>query len=158
MNATRLLKKDHDTVKELFRKFEKMKEEGSKGKQDVVQEIDRELEIHATVEEEIFYPAVKRARTEETKDIVLEALEEHHVVKTLLKELKDMSPKDESYDAKVTVLIENVEHHIKEEEGEMFPDAKKFLSEEQLEALGAKMEGRKEVLLEKFAETSHSKK
>ncbi len=151
--AIQLLKEDHVKVKELFREFEeiqKSKTNSAKKKQEIVKEITRELEIHSKIEEEFFYPAVKNAKKEELKEDVLEAIEAHAIVKNLLSQLSKMSPTDEKYDAKVTVLIEEVEHHVKEEEGEMFPEAKKYLSSERLEAIGVKMQERKELLLEQL--------
>ena len=85
------------------------------------------LEVHTTLEEELFYPAVKQKTDRDGKDLVAEALEEHHVVTTLMAELKGLDPADERYDAKFKVLMETVTHHIEEEEGEMFPEAKEVL-------------------------------
>jgi len=100
-----------------------------------------ELDVHAQIEETIFYPALKEA--DETHDIILEGYEEHKVVKTLLAEL-DALPKDqEEWGAKLKVLQENVEHHVEEEEGEMFTNARKVLSKDQAEELGARMEAAK---------------
>lgn len=145
MKATDLLKKDHKTVKGLFKKFEKAKENHEK-KKELFNEIHQELDIHAKIEEEIFYPAVKQAQSEDAKDIVREAIEEHKVVKTLLQEISALHPQDEQYDAKVIVLRENVEHHAEEEEDEMFKEAKKYFSKERMEELGERMEARKEEL------------
>jgi len=148
MDATTLLKKDHETVRELFKKYEKLGDRATASKQRVFEEIQQELEIHSKIEEEIFYPAVRGARSKEAQEIVLEAIEEHNVVKTLLEEISDLTPEAEEYDAKVTVLQENVEHHADEEEKDMFPEAKKHLSKEELERLGTEMEARKETLKE----------
>ena len=98
------------------------------------------------IEETIFYPTVKATPSEELKDDVREADEEHHVVKMLMTEISAMKPEDEQYDAKVTVLKENIEHHVKEEEGEMFPLVKKRFDKARLEQLGDEMEERKETL------------
>jgi iron-sulfur cluster repair protein YtfE (RIC family) len=116
--------------------------------QAIFAKIHRELEAHAEVEEALFYPAVKQIRSEEVKDLVREATEEHQIVKTLLAEIAAMSAQEEQYDAKVTVLKESVEHHVQEEEGEMFPAATKHLSQARLDALGAEMATRKEALTE----------
>jgi hemerythrin-like domain-containing protein len=105
-----------------------------------------ELTVHAEIEEEIFYPAAKAKADKEGKQLVAEAVEEHHVVKVLIGELQAMLEVNEQYEAKFTVLIENVEHHIEEEEKEMLPDAKKTLGKE-VEALGDQMAERKEQLL-----------
>jgi len=114
-----LLKKDHDTVKDLFTKFEKT--EGRPAKTKIVKQALTELKVHAAIEEQIFYPAVRKAVG---KDIMNEADEEHHVAKVLIAELDEMDGQEPHYDAKFMVLAENVRHHIKEEEGEILPKAK----------------------------------
>jgi hemerythrin-like domain-containing protein len=146
VDAIELLKEDHKTVKKLFKSFEKTSKSKREEKRIIVEEITGALAIHATIEEEIFYPAVKKARAQETKDEVLEAYEEHQQIKALLGALEALSPDDESYDMKVKVLKEDVEHHVKEEEGEMFPDARKFLRLGGLQKLGQEMSERKEEL------------
>jgi hemerythrin superfamily protein len=95
-------------------------------------QINEALTAHATIEEEIFYPAVKKARSEHVQDEVREAYEEHKQIKTLLAQIASIKPADETYDMKVKVLKEDVEHHVKDEESEMFPYAKKFLSSSRL--------------------------
>jgi iron-sulfur cluster repair protein YtfE (RIC family) len=115
-------------------------------KQNLFEQIQDELDVHAAIEEQIFYPAVQEGRSAEAKDMVLEALEEHKVVKTLLEEIAALTPADDEFDAKMKVLQENVEHHVDEEEKEMFPEAKKQLSEDIRNELGARMESRKEQL------------
>ncbi|MEY2420896.1 MAG: hypothetical protein QOI95_963 [Acidimicrobiaceae bacterium] len=144
MDAITLLKNDHKTVNELFRKFEKAGDSAHKTKAKLVEQIIHELAIHAAVEEVAFYPFIKGA-SETLKDDVLESLEEHHVVKWLLSELEGMSPKDERFDAKVTVLIENVRHHVKEEEEEMFPRVRKMLSRSDLQELGEALANAKKI-------------
>jgi iron-sulfur cluster repair protein YtfE (RIC family) len=104
------------------------------------------LEVHAAIEEEIFYPAVKKARSEPVKDEVREAYEEHKQIKSLLAQVSSITLADETYDMKIKVLKEDVEHHVKEEEEEMFPDAKKFLGENRLVELGVQLEARKQEL------------
>ena len=145
-DATELLQQDHETVKELFADFEAASENDDE-KAEIVEEITAALEAHATVEEKIFYPAVKKARSENTKDEVREAYEEHQQIKILLAALSELNPDDESYDAKVKVLRDDVEHHVKEEEGEMFPDARKFLGKEKLQSLGEAMAAMKAELM-----------
>lgn len=135
-----LLKKDHDTVKELFDKFEKA--EGRPAKKKIVAQALIELKVHAALEEEIFYPAVRKPVG---KDVMNEADEEHHVAKVLIAELEEMDGSESHYDAKFTVLSENVRHHIKEEEGEVFPKAKDAKID--FEALSQVMMKRKAVLL-----------
>jgi hemerythrin superfamily protein len=142
--ATQLLRGDHATVKQLFRRFEKAGDRALETKQRLFSEIEHALEIHAKIEEEIFYPAVAN-EVPAGDDLVHEAIEEHNVVKTLLGEIASMSPDDEQYDAKVKVLVENVEHHIEEEEGEMFPKAERLPELRQRE-LGAELKARKEAL------------
>jgi len=147
MNPIELLKNDHDEVKELFKQYEKAGDNALAKKLALFEQIRDALTVHMDIEETIFYPAVKAVRDEKVKDEVREADEEHHVVKILLGELGKMNLSDEQFDAKLTVLKENIEHHVEEEEGELLPDAKKKLSSELLEQLGDEMEERKEALL-----------
>ena len=141
MDVIALLKNDHRTVEGLFARFEKAKN-GQKRK--IVDAIIRELAIHASVEETIVYPAARRL-VKSAEDQVLESLEEHHIVKWTLEELRKMKPEDERYDAKVTVLIESVRHHVKEEEGELFPKMRKALSKKQLADMGEAVATAKKV-------------
>lgn len=138
-NALSILKQDHETVKEIFNEFEKAEDKRRKLK--LVEKAITELKIHAAIEEEIFYPAV---RPEMEKDIMNEANEEHHVAKLLIAELDQMDGSEEHFDAKFIVLAENIRHHVKEEEGEMFPHVRAL--DIDLEALGRKMLARKESL------------
>ena len=137
-DAIVLLKADHATVKTLFAQEEKAAKHDDHGKYDGQEKLDifnrikAALTVHATIEEEIFYPAVKKARSENVKDEVREGYEEHRQIKSLLVQIAAVTPDDETYDMKIKVLKEDVEHHVKEEEGEMFPDAKKFLGEKRL--------------------------
>jgi hemerythrin superfamily protein len=144
MDAITLLKNDHKTVNELFKKFEKAGDNAHKTKAKLVEQIIHELAIHAVIEEVAFYPFIKGVSADLTDD-VLESLEEHHVVKWLLSELETMSPKDERFDAKVTVLIENVRHHVEEEEQDMFPRVRKMLSRSDLQELGDALANAKKV-------------
>ena len=142
MNAFELLKQDHKKVAGIFEKLEPTTERALKTREELFTQLKQELDVHTTIEEQIFYPAIKDA--DETHDITLEAFEEHAVVKTLLSEL-EADPKDtEEWAAKLKVLKENVEHHVEEEETEMFPKARKVLSEEQIEQLGTRMEAAKQ--------------
>jgi hemerythrin superfamily protein len=146
-DAIALLTADHKKVKALFSDFDDIKEEGSdQEKSAIVDQICDELTIHAEIEEEIFYPAVRKAI--EDSDLMDEALVEHAGAKDLIAQLKDASPDDDLYDAKVTVLGEQIDHHVKEEEGEMFPKAKK--AKVDTEALGALMLKRKMELMKKM--------
>src|ERR1700751_133179 len=126
-DAIALLKTDHATVKQLFAQEEKLKKRDSEKQAGTFSQIKDALEVHATIEEEIFYPAVKKARSEHVNDEVRKGYEEHQRIKTLLAETASITPADETYDMKIKVLKEDVEHHVKDEEGEMFTDAKKFL-------------------------------
>ncbi len=146
MNAITMLKNDHKRVKGLFREYEAAGDDAVKTKLKIATTVFNELEVHTTLEEEIFYPAVSKKSDEEGKDLVLEGLEEHAQAKTLIAELRSMTPEDKTFDAKFKVLTEDIEHHIKEEEEEMLPDAQKKLGDE-VEALGAKMEARKQQLI-----------
>jgi len=146
-DAVALLEADHKAVQKLFAQEEKAKHD-SKKKQSLFNQIDTALTIHAMIEEEIFYPAVKKARAEHLKDEVLEGYEEHKQIKEMLKKIADLTPAEETYDMKVKVLKEDVEHHVKDEESEMFPHARKFLGEKRLIELGAELAARKEELEE----------
>jgi len=139
MDAVTLLRNDHRTVEELFKKFEKAGPSAHKTKERLVEKMIRELAVHAAIEEMAFYPAVKGVNDRLT-DSVLESLEEHHVVKWLLSELENMDPREERFDAKVTVLIENVRHHVKEEERELFPAVRKAMSRKDLVELAEILE------------------
>lgn len=143
-NAIDLLKEDHDKVKKAFKEFEKMDRADSETCRQVVQTVCGELRVHTTLEEEIFYPTVREAIDDE--DMLNEAAVEHETAKMLIEQLENMEPDDPNYYATFTVLGEYVMHHVKEEEGEMFPQAKKA-KELDLEALGERMEARKEELM-----------
>jgi hemerythrin superfamily protein len=146
-DAIAMLLADHKKVKKLFSGFDKLKEEASdEEKSAIVEQICNELKIHTELEEEIFYPAVRKAIDD--SDLMDEALVEHAGAKDLIAQLEDANPDDDLYDAKVTVLGEQIDHHIKEEEGEMFPKAKK--AKVDTEALGAAMLKRKMALMEKM--------
>jgi hemerythrin superfamily protein len=134
-----LLKEDHKAVKRLFREFEKTHKSATpQAKRALVDKIIKELTTHAYIEETIFYPAA-RAEVPDNDDHVLESVEEHHVVAWLLSEVAKLDPADETFDAKVTVLIENVEHHVEEEEQEWFPEVRKALGRNRLNELGERM-------------------
>jgi hemerythrin superfamily protein len=146
-----MLKQDHRTVKELFSEYEKL-EDGDRDEKDrLFREINEELTLHAEIEERLFYPAVRDVKTDEAEDLVNEAVEEHHTVKTLLEELSALQPGEPTFDAKMKVLRENVEHHAEEEEKEMFPQAKK-LTDEALESLLIEMEALRNDLEDKDVE------
>ena len=138
MDAITLLKNDHKTVERLFKQFEKAGDRAFVEKRRIVDKIIEELSVHAAIEEQYFYPAT-RATVPETEDIALESIEEHHIVKWLLSELVDLDPSNERFDAKVTVLIENVRHHVEEEEGEYFPMVRAELGRSALTDMGDTM-------------------
>lgn len=147
MDAITLLRDDHRAVERLFKRFEKAGDRAHVEKRQIVDRIIEELSIHAAVEEQVFYP-VARATVPDTEDIALESLEEHHIVKWVLSELADLDPSNERFDAKVTVLIENVRHHVEEEEQEFFPKVRGQLRRKALGDLGDAMAAAK-----KFAPT-----
>ncbi|MCC6272946.1 MAG: hemerythrin domain-containing protein [Deltaproteobacteria bacterium] len=130
MNPYQLLKEDHKKVKNLFKEYERAGEKAYKTKLQIAREVFHELDVHAAVEEEVFYPEVKAKADAEGRKLVAEGYEEHHVVKQLISELQQLKPEDERFDAKFKVLKENVEHHIEEEEKELFPEAKEALADE----------------------------
>ena len=147
MNAIELLEGQHREVEALFEKIEKA---SGREKKMIFEEIRRQLELHTKLEEKIFYPAGR----EVDEDNTLEAYEEHNVVKDLLKKISTLTPSDESYDAKLTVLKEIVEHHVEEEEEEYFPECRKAWGDVRLQELGMKME----QMMEREDSRSTSKK
>jgi hemerythrin superfamily protein len=138
MDAITLLKDDHKTVEQLFRRYEKAGDRAHAEKRNLVDRFTEALSVHAAIEEQLFYPVV-RATVPGTEDMALESLEEHHIVKWVLAELEHMDPGDERFDAKVTVLTENVRHHIREEEQELFPRVRDELGRDALSHLGDAM-------------------
>lgn len=137
-DAIAVLKADHQAVKELFAKYEELGDRADKTKGQTAQKICQELTVHAAIEEEIFYPRVRRAGGEE-KDEVLEGVEEHALIKQLISEIEALTPDVETFDAKMKVLKENVEHHVEEEETEMFPHARTSIPEAELTELGERL-------------------
>ncbi|MGI8809638.1 MAG: hemerythrin domain-containing protein [Acidimicrobiales bacterium] len=146
MDAVSLLTADHNRVRGLFARFQTAEEaDDTVQMMELAAKIIVELEVHATIEEEIFYPAIQGA-DEELKDTVDEGIEEHHVAKTLMEEIKTLTPEDDAWVAKMKVLIESVEHHAGEEEEEMFPETRKNFDKAALEGLGTQLEARKAEL------------
>jgi hemerythrin-like domain-containing protein len=129
------LKRDHRDVEQLFKTFEGLGSGALKRRRAVVDKMIAALSRHAAIEELMFYPRVRR-EVAEAEDVVLESLEEHHIVKWTLSELEDLPADDERFTAKVTVLIESVRHHVKEEEQELFPKVRKALGRKELAELG----------------------
>ncbi|WP_255566605.1 hemerythrin domain-containing protein [Iamia sp. SCSIO 61187] len=144
MDAITMLKDDHHAVEQLFKRFEKAGDRAYVEKRDLVDRIIEALSTHAAIEEQLFYP-VTRATVEGTDDIVLESIEEHQIVKWLLHDLERMDPHDERFDAKVTVLIENVRHHVEEEEQDYFPKVREALGRKDLADLGESMAAAREI-------------
>lgn len=142
VEAINMLKEDHDRVEKAFKEFEKLDREDTETVRQLVQTVCEDLKIHTTLEEEIFYPAVREAIDDE--DIMNEASVEHETAKMLIEQLENMQPDDPNYYATFTVLGEYVMHHVEEEEGEMFPAAKK--TDIDFEALAQQMKERKEEL------------
>jgi hemerythrin-like domain-containing protein len=141
MNAITLLKEDHKKVKKLLNEVDDTTERAVKTREELFGKIKKEMDVHETIEEEIFYPALKEHP--KAKDIVLEGYEEHHVVDTIMGEISALSYDDEKWTAKFAVMKENIEHHIEEEEGDMFETAKKVFEDDELQELGRRMEERK---------------
>ncbi len=141
MDAIAMLKQDHDKVKGLLAELETTTERGVKTRSELFATIKGELTVHEIIEEEIFYPELKAHP--KAKDIVLEGYEEHHVVDLLMSELEGLDVSDETWGAKAVVMKENIEHHIKEEEGEMFPTARQVFDRAELVDLGERMADRK---------------
>ena len=137
MDALTLLKEDHDKVKKMLTEGEETTERAEKTRTQLFETLKAEMMIHERIEEEIFYPALKSHP--KAKDIVLEAYEEHHVVDEIMGELETTDVTDETWAAKFKVMKENIEHHIEEEEGEMFKQARQVFEADELEQLGARM-------------------
>ncbi len=143
-NAIEMLLDDHRKVKKLLDELDQTTERGIKTREELFTRIKSELTVHEIIEEEIFYPALKQHP--KAKDIVLEGYEEHHVVDVLMGELTSLPYDDETWGAKFTVMKENVEHHVEEEEGDMFVKARQVFDRDELDELGqAMLERRKEV-------------
>jgi hypothetical protein len=137
MDALSLLKADHDKVKKMLAEGEETTERAEKTRQELFDTLKAEMMLHERIEEEIFYPALKEHP--KAKDIVLEGYEEHHVVDDIMGELEATDVTDETWAAKFKVMKENIEHHIEEEEGEMFKQARQVFETDELEQLGARM-------------------
>jgi hemerythrin-like domain-containing protein len=145
MDAIALLKDDHEKMKKLLTELESTTERGVKTREELFTKVREELTVHEAIEEEIFYPALKEHP--KAKEIVLEAYEEHGVVDMVMAEIQGLPYEDETWGAKFKVMKENIEHHIEEEESEMFKQARDVFETQELEALGERMMARKEQLL-----------
>jgi hypothetical protein len=144
VDGLKLLKDDHDKVKAMLKKLDDTTERAEVTRTEGLQALKQELTVHETIEEEILYPALKEFA--KTKDIALEGYEEHHVVDTIMAELEQTPIEDETWAAKLTVMKENLEHHIEEEETDMFKKARQVMNEDELSDLGDRMAARKEQL------------
>src|ERR1044071_8346002 len=153
MDAFSLLKADHRKVEELFEQFESAR---GQAKMRLFEQIKTELELHTHIEETVFYPALEKPK--QTHELTMEAYEEHDVVKKLLQEMSRAKSPNEEWEAKAKVLQENVEHHVEEEENELFPKAQAALSEEDIETLGEQMEAEKERKQRSASSKGSSKK
>jgi hemerythrin-like domain-containing protein len=153
MDAFNLLKADHRKVEELFSQLESA---SGQAKMRVFEQIKTELELHTHIEEKFFYPALEKPK--QTHELTLEAYEEHDVVKKLLQQMSRAKSATEEWEAQGKVLQENVEHHVEEEENELFPKAEAALSEEDIETLGEQMEAEKERKQRTASSKSSSKK
>jgi hemerythrin-like domain-containing protein len=147
MDAIQLLTSDHDTVRDLLEKLTETTERASKKRKELLERIEKELKVHTTIEEEIFYPAFRDAGGKERAVMVAEAREEHRAVDELvLPDLLHTDVESVQFSGRAKVLKELIEHHAEEEEEEMFPDARKALGKAELEKLGEQMMARKEEL------------
>jgi len=144
MDALTLLKSDHDTIRQLFSEFREAEEARDVERMgELAHTISTELQIHTAIEEEVFYPEAEKVGREVEK-LVKEGIEEHHVVDVLLSELRALQPRDDEFAAKMTVLIENVEHHAEEEEEELFPQLRQVFGDERLQRMGEALQQAKQ--------------
>ena len=141
MDALQLLTEDHNKVRSLFEEFRSASEnEDTSRMGELTETIFQELTVHTAIEEEVFYPAVRGANGKELSETTDESYEEHHVVALLMGEIRQLQPGDDAFKAKMTVLMENVEHHAQEEEEEMFTEVRGLMSEEALQELGEELQ------------------
>jgi len=150
MNALKLLRNDHSELKSLFTKFDRTAKNAHEKRSDLFTQIRRELLIHSKAEQEVFYPAVK-AFNGVGRRLISEALKEHRDLDELLTQISRLKAGDRNFDEKVETLFENVDHHVEEEEGEIFQFAEKNCSEQQLEELGRQIDERKRILDQQLA-------
>jgi len=139
-SATKLLKRQHDEVRALFKQYDTSGENAHATRKRLIDEASRQLDVHAELEERIFYPACRELEDEDARKMVGESVEEHLIVKRLIKELRGLDGRDEKFESKAAVLKESVEHHADEEERDLFPAAEREFDDERLNELGAAME------------------
>src|SRR3954452_2718887 len=144
MDALKLLKEDHDRIKKILTQIDETTERAVKTREESFAKAKQQLQVHEAIEEEVLYPALKQHP--KAKDLVLEAYEEHNVVDMVMAEIDETPYDDDTWGAKFTVMKENLEHHIEEEESEMFDQCRQVFDEEELQALGDEMASRKEEL------------
>lgn len=155
MDAIQLLKRDHDQFRALLEKLEETSDRAVKARSALFHALKAELVAHETIEEEILYPTMAEHRSAE--DIVAHSYEEHHVIDVLLDELETLSFDDEAWSAKAHVLKENIEHHLEDEEEDLFPKALRLLSAEERADLGDEMEERQDEVLEAAVAHPHAR-
>jgi hemerythrin superfamily protein len=143
-SAVAMLQADHRKVRTLFQEYQNAKDQAMKRR--IAEQVFVELEVHAQLEELVFYPAFAAAANEEGKDLIAEARQEHQTVKDVIAELRDMDPSNEDFEEQFEELMEDVEHHVQEEETEMFPEAEEILAEKDTEIVD-EMEEIKQQLL-----------
>ena len=143
-DAIEMLRADHQKVRNLFQDYENAQDQ--KAKRKIAQQVFVELEIHAQLEENVFYPAFKQEADQEGKQLVAESLQEHQRVKDLIEEMRELDADDETFDAKFHELMENVEHHVEEEESEMLPEAELALAEQAEELMDEMHEVKRQLL------------
>lgn len=144
MDAITLLKADHRAVNQLFRQFKQSGGRAHAQRRKIVDKVIEELSVHAAIEEQLFYPAVRKL-VEDQEELVLESLEEHHIVKWVLSELQDLEPDDERFEAKMKVLTELVRDHVEEEESKLFPSVRQVVGRKKLSEIGGAMEQAKKT-------------
>ncbi|HEV7765415.1 MAG TPA: hemerythrin domain-containing protein [Thermoanaerobaculia bacterium] len=146
-NAVTMLKSDHASLKRLLRELTETSDRALKQRESLVNQIERELKTHAQIEEEVFYPAFKAAtKKTDAEDLFYEAAEEHHVADMILPALKAANPKSHEFKAKAKVLKDVIEHHIKEEETQMFVVARQVFDEDELREIGDLMQSRRDTI------------
>ncbi|HEY5901987.1 MAG TPA: hemerythrin domain-containing protein [Anaerolineales bacterium] len=139
MNAIQFLLEEHREFRRIFRQFEEAGERAHKTKQKLATKLLEELRAHSQIEEQIFYPAARKKADKELEGVILEGIEEHRIADFMMERLENATPADDTFDARFKALSESVKHHLKEEEGKLFPKARKLLRDD-LERLGSKME------------------
>jgi hemerythrin-like domain-containing protein len=153
MNALNYIKNEHDMFKRMLKQLDETTERAEKTREELFTKLKTELVSHEEMEEQVFYPALKE-QSKKAKDIVNEGIQEHHVADVLVEELSSLPVSDEEWSAKVSVLKESIEHHIEEEEGEMFGYARKAFSEEELDELGQRMREVKESTKKRLSQAA----